>query len=263
MPTTPRRPRPLTPAARNGCRRSFMRDRHACLPGPGPGPGPGSRPRQAPEAKPGVAGALCRRQKRSETGAAASSRKPWPKPRRSGGAWRRCRGAPCGSAILKAQLAILSDPKFHGTIGRLITARKLSAGAAITRAAAALAATLQRSPSAYLRERAGDIREIAARLGELVYGDAADVALPALSGATILLCRHLGPLRTAQPGPPAPARPGPRRCRRHLACRHPGPLARRARRRHRTGAAGGDRRERGTDRRRPARAGRIRGRARR
>jgi len=110
--------------------------------------------------------------------------------------WRRLAALPgsaVGSAILKAQLAILSDPKFHGTIGRLITARKLSVGAAITRAAAALGAELQRSPSAYLRERAGDIREIAARLGELVYGGAADVALPALSGATILLSDSLSP----------------------------------------------------------------------
>jgi phosphoenolpyruvate-protein phosphotransferase len=102
--------------------------------------------------------------------------------------WRRLAAAPgsaVGSAILKAQLAILSDPKFHGAIDRLISKRKLSAGVAISRTAASLAGELQRSPSAYLRERAGDIREIAARLGELVYGGAADAAVPALLRASV------------------------------------------------------------------------------
>ncbi len=111
--------------------------------------------------------------------------------------WRRLAAAPgsaVGSAILKAQLAILSDPKFHGAIDRLIATRKLSAGAAITRTAAALAAELQRSPSAYLRERAGDIREIAARLGELVYGSSARRRrCPRCAGRAVVVADSLSP----------------------------------------------------------------------
>ena len=110
--------------------------------------------------------------------------------------WRRLAAAPgsaVGSAILKAQLAIMSDRKFHGAIERLIAARKLSAGAAISRTAAALAGELQRSSSAYLRERAGDIREIAARIGEILYHGAAEASLPLLRGARVVVADSISP----------------------------------------------------------------------
>lgn len=110
--------------------------------------------------------------------------------------WRRLAAAPgsaVGSAILKAQLAILSDPKFHGAIDRLISRQRLSAGVAINRTATALAAELQRSASIYLRERAGDIRELAARLGQMLYGSDADGAMPPLRGARILVSETLSP----------------------------------------------------------------------
>lgn len=122
--------------------------------------------------------------------------------------WRRLAEAPgsaVGSAILKAQLAILSDPKFHGAIERQIAKQAMSAGAAISRTATALAGELRRAPSAYLRERAGDIVEIAARLGELAYGSVADAALPALPGASARVGpRPDGPLARVGPRPDGP-----------------------------------------------------------
>ena len=75
-----------------------------------------------------------------------------------------------GAGILKAQLAILCDPRFWGRIDGLIANQKMPAGTAIHKTAAAFADVMRRSPSAYLRERANDLDDIAALLGAHLYG---------------------------------------------------------------------------------------------
>ncbi len=82
------------------------------------------------------------------------------------------------AAIFKAQQAIAADPGFTGRVAGLIAKKRLSSGAAIEQAAGHYAGMLRRSSSAYLRERAGDVRDIAAQLAERLYG-AAPAARPA------------------------------------------------------------------------------------
>ncbi|TFG78586.1 MAG: phosphoenolpyruvate--protein phosphotransferase [Chrysiogenales bacterium] len=74
------------------------------------------------------------------------------------------------AAIMKAHLAIVSDPGFRERIIGLISRNKMPAGAAIAKTTLVFCGILRRSASAYLRERAGDLEDIAARLGEKLYG---------------------------------------------------------------------------------------------
>ena len=74
------------------------------------------------------------------------------------------------AAIMKAHLAIVSDPGFRERITGLISKNKMAAGAAIAKTTAHFTRTLRHSSSAYLRERAGDLEDIAAQLGKKLYG---------------------------------------------------------------------------------------------
>ncbi len=82
------------------------------------------------------------------------------------------------AGILKAHLEIVRDPGFREMIAALIADKKRPAGRAIREAAAHFAGILRRAPSAYLQERAGDIEDIAARLGEKLAGPAPRQAPP-------------------------------------------------------------------------------------
>jgi len=74
------------------------------------------------------------------------------------------------AAILNAHLAMVADPGYRARIAGLIVKKKMPAGAAIEKVTALFARTMQRSSSVYLRERADDLKDIAARLGEKLYG---------------------------------------------------------------------------------------------
>jgi len=98
-----------------------------------------------------------------------------------------------GAAILKAQLAILSDPGFRGEIASLISRGKMPAGAAIEKTAARYAIVLRASASAYLRERAGDLDDIAAQLADRLYGPARRNAAPGGRGPLVVAASSLSP----------------------------------------------------------------------
>ncbi len=74
------------------------------------------------------------------------------------------------AGILQAHLAILSDPGFRERVAGLIARQKMPAGAAIEKTIAHFARILRQSSSAYLRERAEDLEDIAAQLEEKLYG---------------------------------------------------------------------------------------------
>ena len=74
------------------------------------------------------------------------------------------------AAIMKAHLAMISDPGFRERIAGLISKKKMAAGTAIAKTTARFTRTLRRSSSAYLRERAGDLEDIANQLVEKLYG---------------------------------------------------------------------------------------------
>lgn len=82
------------------------------------------------------------------------------------------------AAIFKAQQAMAADPGFAGRVAGLIAKKRLSSGAAIEQAAGHYAGMLRRSSSAYLRERANDVHDIAAQLAEKLYGAASRPAAP-------------------------------------------------------------------------------------
>lgn len=105
-------------------------------------------------------------------------------------------GATEGAAVLKAQMAILADPGFCGQIADGIANGRLSAGAAIKRTVGRYAAILRRSTSAYLRERAADLNDIASLLAEQLYGQGegkAPAARPRGRGPFILVAADLSP----------------------------------------------------------------------
>ena len=89
------------------------------------------------------------------------------------------------AAIFRAQQAIAADPGFAGRVAGLIAKERLSAGAAIEQAAGHYAGRLRRSSSAYLRERADDVRDIAAQLAGKLYGGGSRSA-PADRGPFVL-----------------------------------------------------------------------------
>ena len=76
---------------------------------------------------------------------------------------------PNAAGILRAHLAVVVDANFQGRISALIKKNKMTAGRAISRTVARLTPTLQGLSSPYLRERAGDIHDLAGQLAEKLY----------------------------------------------------------------------------------------------
>jgi phosphoenolpyruvate-protein phosphotransferase len=97
------------------------------------------------------------------------------------------------AGILKAHLAILNDPGFRERIGSLIIKRKKAAGAAIHETAARFARILQRSRSVYLQERVGDLEDLAAQLGEKLYGRRGPRSRRNLPGPAVVVAASLTP----------------------------------------------------------------------
>jgi fructose-specific PTS system IIA-like component len=101
----------------------------------------------------------------------------------------RAAGAEAG--ILRAHLAIAADPEFGAAVRESI-AGGMSAGAAVLEAERHHCQVLRDSGSALLRERALDVRDVAGRLLESMYG-APDEAASALREASIVVAESLTP----------------------------------------------------------------------
>lgn len=96
-------------------------------------------------------------------------------------------------AILKAHIAIVRDPEFLDTVTGAIQKEGLSAGGAIALAERHYAAMLGASESAYLRERALDVRDVSGQLLRAAYPDAVDDAGPALTEPGVVVADDLTP----------------------------------------------------------------------
>ncbi|HEX7502310.1 MAG TPA: phosphoenolpyruvate--protein phosphotransferase, partial [Acidobacteriota bacterium] len=119
------------------------------------------------------------------------------------------------SGILRAHLAIVSDPGFQERIAKLIRGRSLPsqrrplgglansknrrplgglpAGIAIRQVIAKLGLDLRSSRSAYLRERTADLDDLAARLLKKLYGPGAAAAPETLTRPAVIVAASLTP----------------------------------------------------------------------
>ncbi|HUU06536.1 MAG TPA: phosphoenolpyruvate--protein phosphotransferase [Patescibacteria group bacterium] len=97
------------------------------------------------------------------------------------------------AAIMKAHLAMISDPGFRKRISGLISKKKTTAAEAIAKTTATFSRTLRSSPSAYLRERAGDLEDIADRLYEKLYGQSTPYSPRTAPGAHVVVAASLPP----------------------------------------------------------------------
>jgi phosphoenolpyruvate-protein phosphotransferase len=97
------------------------------------------------------------------------------------------------ASIMKAHLAIITDPGFQGRICELIAKKKMSAGRAIQTTTAHFSRTLRKSQSVYLQERVSDLEDLAAQLGNKLVGrqDARSVQVP--GGAHVVVAAALAP----------------------------------------------------------------------
>ena len=100
-------------------------------------------------------------------------------------------------AVLAAHLAILRDRAFTARIEEIIASGTSGAAAAVLLAGRHFSDVLGASPSAYLRERMADIRDISRRLAARIAGPAAPVAEReiVLSEPVILAAEDLSPSR--------------------------------------------------------------------
>ena len=97
--------------------------------------------------------------------------------------------------IFEAQAMLLEDPAFRAYAGELIREGKTDAGYAAWAAGEHFAAELEKAEDDYLRQRAGDIRDAAKTLADLLRGRRAS-GIPG-EGPVILLAEELTPGETA------------------------------------------------------------------
>jgi multiphosphoryl transfer protein len=97
--------------------------------------------------------------------------------------------------ILDAHLAIARDRGLAARVEELIAAGGTGAAAAVSRATRILAEPLLASRSAYIRERAGDIRDLARRLAAKLGGTAGPAADIVLTMPAVLVADDLPPSR--------------------------------------------------------------------
>ena len=97
------------------------------------------------------------------------------------------------AGIIGAHLAILSDHGFRQRTCDRIAKGKKSAGQALGETTAHYVRLLEHSSSAYLRERAADMRDLAAQLGERLYGPPPLEARPSLRSPAVVVAAVLSP----------------------------------------------------------------------
>lgn len=97
-----------------------------------------------------------------------------------------------GGELLRASLALLSDPALGGEMQRLVEAGA-AAEQAVRLAVESYAARLEAAPSAYLQERCSDLLDIGIQLCEALGVEGAAAALPELERPSIIAARSLAP----------------------------------------------------------------------
>ncbi|PYI51646.1 phosphoenolpyruvate--protein phosphotransferase [Paenibacillus flagellatus] len=107
------------------------------------------------------------------------------------------------AAILAGQRGFLSDPAFYPPIAKRVREEGRSAEEAVRDVVEALAAKFEALGSAYMRERAADVRDVGKRLLGALRGGADDAAggpagLAALREPAILVAADLSPSETVQ-----------------------------------------------------------------
>ena len=100
---------------------------------------------------------------------------------------------PHAAGIINAHLAILADRGFRKRIGDLIAKGKRSAGLALSETTAHYVRLLEKTRSVYLRERVSDLQDLAAQLGEKLYGPSHPKAQPSLRSPGVVVAASLFP----------------------------------------------------------------------
>ena len=106
-------------------------------------------------------------------------------------------GAAQGS-IFDAHLLVLEDPMLIDEAVKLIREQKVNAGQAFQTVGERYAAALAKVDDEYLRERAGDMRDVISRVLNLLTGHTEEVDLRQLKEPCIIIAHDLTPSKTAQ-----------------------------------------------------------------
>lgn len=102
------------------------------------------------------------------------------------------------ASIFDAHLLVLEDPALIEESIKVIRTRKINAEQAFQTVAERYAAALARVEDEYLRERAGDMRDVTSRVLHQMMGRNDDVDLRHLPEPCIIIAHDLTPSRTAQ-----------------------------------------------------------------
>ena len=102
------------------------------------------------------------------------------------------------ASIFDAHLLVLEDPMLIEESVKLIHSNKVNAEHAFQTAAERYANALAKVDDEYLRERAGDMRDVIARVLNLMLGHSDEVDLRDLKEPCIIIAHDLSPSKTAQ-----------------------------------------------------------------
>lgn len=101
------------------------------------------------------------------------------------------------ASIFEAHLLVLEDPLLLDEVSRRITEQRINVESAVQQFVDKYIATLSASDDQYLRERAADLRDVAARLLNNLMGRTHETDLRHLSEQCIIISHDLTPSRTA------------------------------------------------------------------
>jgi len=101
------------------------------------------------------------------------------------------------ASIFDAHLLVLEDPTLIDEVTRLIQEQRVNAEHAFRHVAEKYAATLSSMDDEYLRERAADLRDVTARVLDILLGRTDETALHKLKESCIIISEDLSPSTTA------------------------------------------------------------------
>ena len=101
------------------------------------------------------------------------------------------------ASIFDAHLHVLEDPTLIDEVIRLIQEQRVNAEHAYRQVAEKYAATLSSMDDEYLRERAADLRDVTARVLDILLGRTDETALHKLKESCIIISEDLSPSTTA------------------------------------------------------------------
>src|SRR5437764_4081759 len=97
------------------------------------------------------------------------------------------------ASIFDAHLLVLEDPTLIDEVIRLIQEQRVNAEHAFRQVAEKYAATLSSMDDEYLRERAADLRDVTARVLDILLGRTDETALHKLKESCIIISEDLSP----------------------------------------------------------------------